>query len=89
MCRRAILFLMMYILMTDILKGGAFMHEDRRFLRALLSALIAERDDAQLLYGPRGEDGMRRMIRALLDLRAPRENDPLEEMIKSFRREQR
>ena len=89
MCRRAILFLMMYILMTDILKGGASMHEDRRFLRALLSALIAERDDAQLLDVPRGEDGMRRMIRALLDLRAPRKNDPLEEMIKSFRREQR
>ena len=57
------------------------MHEDRRFLRALLSALIAEREDAALLYIPRGEEGMRRMIRALLDMRPPRDNDPLEACI--------
>ena len=61
------------------------MHEDRRFLRALLSALIAERSDADSLYIPRGEAGMRRMIAALLDMRAPREDDPLGEMIKVFR----
>ena len=60
------------------------MHEDRRFLRALLSALIAEREDAALLYIPRGEAGMRRMIRALLDMRAPRDNDLLQESIDRF-----
>lgn len=60
------------------------MHEDRRFLRALLSALIAERDDSEGLYIPRGEEGMRRMIRALLDMRAPREDDPLLDMISLF-----
>ena len=60
------------------------MHTDRQALRRLLSALIAERDDAQLLYIPRGEDGMRRMIRALLDMRAPRENDPLKDDIAWF-----
>ena len=60
------------------------MHSERQFLRSLLSALIAEREDAQLLYIPRGEAGQRRMIRALLDLRAPRDNDPLFEMIDRF-----
>ena len=54
------------------------MQEDRRFLRALLSALIAERQDAQGLYVPRGEAGIRRMIRALLAMRpAPEGGDPL------------
>ena len=65
------------------------MHTDRQALRRLLSALIAERDDAQLLYIPRGEDGMRRMIRALLDMRAPRENDPLKDDIAWFTNTQR
>ena len=65
------------------------MHTDRQALRRLLSALIAERDDAQLLYIPRGEDGMRRMIRALLDMRAPRENDPLKNDIAWFTNAQR
>ena len=65
------------------------MHTDRQALRRLLSALIAERDDAQLLYIPRGEDGMRRMIRALLDMRAPRENDPLKDDIAWFKNAQR
>ena len=65
------------------------MHTDRQALRRLLSALIAERDDAQLLYIPRGEDGMRRMIRALLEMRAPRENDPLLEMIEAFQSDER
>jgi len=60
------------------------MHSERQALRALLSALIRERSDAQLLYIPRGEDGMRRMIRALLDIRPARENDPLEQMIAQF-----
>ena len=60
------------------------MHSDRRFLRALLSALIAEREDSALLYIPHGEEGMRRMIRALLDMRPPREDDPLRESIDRF-----
>ena len=65
------------------------MHEDRKKLRALLSSLIAEREDSQLLYIPHGEMGMRRMIRALLDMRAPREHDPLAEMIGDFLGEQK
>lgn len=60
------------------------MHSERRLLRALLSALIAERSDAQLLYIPHGEAGQRRMIRALLEMRPARENDPLETMIEAF-----
>lgn len=60
------------------------MHEERKKLRALLSALIAEREDSAILYIPNGEPGMRRMIRALLQMRAPRENDPLREMIEAF-----
>ena len=60
------------------------MHEDRKKLRALLSSLIAEREDSQLLYIPHGEMGMRRMIRALLDMRVPREEDPLGKMIEEF-----
>lgn len=60
------------------------MHNERRFLRTLLSALIAERSDADGLYIPRGEEGMRRMIRALLSMRAPREDDPLREQISAF-----
>ena len=42
------------------------MHATRVRLRRLLSALIAEREDSQLLYIPHGEPGMRRMIAALL-----------------------
>ena len=60
------------------------MHEDhmtRKELRALLAALIAEREDRAILYIPGGEMGMRRMIHSLLQLRAPRENDPLAQMI--------
>jgi len=61
------------------------MHTDRRFLRALLSALIAEREDADALYIPRGEAGMRRMIRALLDMRPPEPpGTPMHEMIRRF-----
>lgn len=61
------------------------MPEDRRLLRALLSALIAERADADGLYIPRGEAGMRRMIRALLALRpAPQGEDPLRALIEAF-----
>ena len=51
------------------------MMQDRRQLRNLLRALIAERGDAQLLYIPHGEAGQRRMIAALLPLRTPNEND--------------
>lgn len=60
------------------------MHSDRQMLRKLLAALIRERNDADLLYIPRGEEGMRRMIRALLDMRVPREDDPLKESISWF-----
>lgn len=63
------------------------MHENRRFLRALLSALIAERQDAEGLYIPRGEEGLRRMIRALLAMRPTQEHDPLEKEIERFNEE--
>lgn len=49
--------------------------ETRAQLRAILRLLISEQDDAQLLYIPHGEPGMRRMIAALLPLRVPNEND--------------
>lgn len=66
------------------------MKEDRRFLRALLSALIAERPDAQGLYVPRGEAGICRMIRALLAMRpAPEGDDPLAGDIARFERMER
>ena len=66
------------------------MQEDRRFLRALLSALIAERPDAEGLYVPRGEAGIRRMIRALLAMRpAGGEVDPLAEAVDRFERMER
>ena len=66
------------------------MQEDRRFLRALLSALIAERPDAEGLYVPRGEAGIRRMIRALLAMRpSPDGSDPLAEDIARFERIER
>ncbi len=59
-------------------------HESRKALRALLRALILEREDAQLLYIPRGEAGQRRMIAQLLCMRPARENDPLSEDIARF-----
>lgn len=63
------------------------MPTDRRLLRALLSALIAERDDADGLYIPRGEPGMRRMIRALLAMRPAKPGgDELAGMIEAFER---
>ena len=43
------------------------MYTTRTQLRKLLAALIAEREDSQLLYIPHGESGMRRMIAALGD----------------------
>lgn len=49
--------------------------ENRALLREILSLLIVERSDAQLLYIPRGESGMRRMIASLLPLRVPNDND--------------
>ena len=60
------------------------MHEHRKKLRALLCALIAEREDSAALYIPNGEPGMRRMIRALLDMRPPKEDDHLAEQIAEF-----
>ena len=65
------------------------MHEDRKKLRALLNSLIAERGDSAILYIPNGETGMRRMIRALLEIRAPQEDDPLAQMIESFWEEEK
>ena len=59
-------------------------HQQRKALRQLLSALIAEREDSAGLYIPHGEMGMRRMIHALLEIRTPREDDPLAEMIARF-----
>lgn len=47
------------------------MREERTFLRELLSRLLAERTDTQGLYIPRGEAGMRRMIRHLIAMRPP------------------
>ena len=62
------------------------MHQDRMLLRRLLRALIAERDDAQLLYIPHGEAGIRRMIRALLEMRPDKgEGDPLKADIEAFK----
>lgn len=65
-------------------------HDSRRRLRALLSALIAERADSELLYIPRGEAGMRRMIDALLALRpSAAQDDPLQSAIRVYRKEDR
>ena len=65
-------------------KGGKVMRERRKMLRALLSALIAEQKDGQMLYIPNGEPGMRRMILALLQMRASVKDDPLAKMIEDF-----
>ena len=62
------------------------MMQDRRQLRNLLRALIAERNDTQLLYIPHGEAGQRRMIRALLEMRPAQADDPLAPMIEDFLR---
>ena len=61
------------------------MYTTRTRLRKLLAALIAEREDSQLLYIPHGESGMRRMIAALLEMRPIVDNDPLAEQIRWFR----
>ena len=54
----------------------------RALLRAILRQLIAEREDAALLYIPHGEAGQRRMIAALLALRpANRENAELDRLL--------
>ena len=54
----------------------------RALLRAILRQLIAEREDAALLYIPHGEAGQRRMIAALLALRpADRENAELDRLL--------
>ena len=58
--------------------------QTRALLRAILRLLIAEREDAALLYIPHGEAGQRRMIGALLALRPPREDDPLAAQIARF-----
>ena len=61
------------------------MHEERVFLRRLLRALIAEREDSAVLYIPHGEAGQRRMIDALLALRPARADDPLAEEIERYK----
>ena len=72
---------------TKTAAGGNSMYDDRKKLRTLLRALIAEREDSALLYIPNGETGMRRMICALLEMRTPRESDPLAAMIEDFVKE--
>lgn len=62
------------------------MRERRSFLRGLLSRLLAERSDSEGLYIPRGEEGMRRMIRHLIAMRPAGAGDArLEADIQSFR----
>ena len=70
--------------LVETAAGGNSMYNERKKLRTLLRALIAEREDSTLLYIPSGESGMRRMILALLEMRAPRESDPLAGMIEDF-----
>ena len=54
----------------------------RALLRAILRQLIAEREDAALLYIPHGEAGQRRMIGALLALRpADAQNAELDRLL--------
>ena len=62
------------------------MREERAFLRGLLSRLLAERSDSEGLYIPRGEEGMRRMIRYLIEMRTAGTGDAQLEMdIRIFR----
>ena len=56
--------------------------QTRALLRTILRLLIAEREDAALLYIPHGEAGQRRMIAALLALRpADAHNAELERLL--------
>ena len=56
--------------------------QTRALLRAILRLLIAEREDAALLYIPHGEAGQRRMIGALLALRpADAQNAELDRLL--------
>ena len=56
--------------------------QTRALLRAILRLLIAEREDAALLYIPHGEAGQRRMIGALLALRpADAQNAELDHLL--------
>lgn len=58
----------------------------RAVLRAILRLLLAERQDAQLLYIPRGEAGQRRMIAALLSMRPGDQRNPeLDRLIDELR----
>ena len=61
------------------------MRERRQFYRGLLSRLLGERSDSGGLYIPRGEAGMRRMIRHLIAMRAQGTGDnALEAEIQAF-----
>lgn len=56
--------------------------QTRALLRAILRLLIAEREDAALLYIPHGEAGQRRMIGALLAMRpADAQNAELDRLL--------
>ncbi len=61
------------------------MRERRAFLRSLLSRLLAERSDSDSLYIPRGEEGIRRMIRHLIAMRPTGTGDTqMQEDIEAF-----
>ena len=61
------------------------MREKRAFYRQLLSRLLSARSDSEGLYIPRGEAGMRRMIRHLIAMRsAGEEHTPLDYDIRCF-----
>ena len=58
----------------------------RALLRDILRRLIAEREDAALLYIPRGEAGQRRMIAALLSMRpADKASPELDALLRRLR----
>jgi len=63
--------------------------KERALLRALLKELLAEREDAQTLYIPRGEAGMRRMIDALLAMRMDVPNARLSALMQEWADAQR
>lgn len=76
------------MLKGDFGKGGKRMSaaRTRALLRAILRLLIAERQDAALLYIPRGEAGQRRMIAALLSMRpGDTENPELDRLMDELR----
>lgn len=62
------------------------MRERRAFYRTLLKELLAATPGSEGLYVPRGEEGMRRMIRHLLAIHPwEAEHSHLAEAIRTFR----